>query len=441
MSVATIVKGNEFPEFKEYLKTYSPPKKKFTSSTGYPPFSKDIPVKVPSINITSHESGNIGELADFLFCLEIARYVEINKELIFDSLTWRARQLFDGCIRINRSDENNKKHCDLFDRAIEACHKYALGGSVDLTELVSQSNILNKAEHYLHYTKFKSREEFSDYFLLPCPTHIVDDVVKLVSVFRESFISSGIIKKDSIVVCHPWFGTPELGESIADLYLDGVLYDFKSTKKTGYSWEDVGQVYGYYILYRLHPNDYLELPIPITHVKSIALYYSRLGDIEMCDLSESNAVLPESEIEYIANLIHEHSDERYHEMNERRLEDIAEKIILKEMHLRKTNKVNISHTPKTVGYNVGDVIYAYSHGKGTVLRFERTNDTWKVVIGFESGRIMEGDINLAYLLNWNSGEILEWRRIFDRLHQTNWSDSDAVSELADKYRELASIHR
>lgn len=54
---------------------------------------------------------------------------------------------------------------------------------------------------------------------------------------------------------------------------------------------------------------------------------------------------------------------------------------------------------------------------------------------------MEGDINLAYLLNWNSGEILEWRRIFDRLHQTNWSDSDAVSELADKYRELASIHR
>ena len=111
------------------------------------------------------------------------------------------------------------------------------------------------------------------------------------------------------------------------------------------------------------------------------------------------------------------------------------------MHLRKTNKVNVSHTPKTVGYNVGDVIYAYSHGMGTVLRFERTNDTWKVVIGFESGRIMEGDINLAYLLNWNSGEILEWRRIFDRLHQTNWSDSDAVSELADKYRELASIHR
>lgn len=321
MSVASIIKGNEFAEFKDYLKTHSPVKKHFTSSTGYPPFSKDIPIRAPAANITAHESGHIGELADFLFCLEIARYVDINKELIFDSLTWRPRELFDGCIRADRLGENNKKHRDLFDSAIRCCREYVLGENIDLRKLVIYSNTINKAEHYLHYTEYHSRADYLNYFLMPCPTNIADDVIKLVEVFNESFIAGGLVKKDSIVVCHPWFEpwSSEVGGGIADLYLDGILYDFKSTKKTGYSWEDVGQLYGYYILNRLclkySKTDVLASPIPITNINAIALYYSRLGDIETCNLLENNAILPDSEIEYISTMVHNHNEERYRAMN------------------------------------------------------------------------------------------------------------------------------
>ena len=423
MSIASIVRGNEFPEFKDYLKTYSPAKKHFTSSTGHPPFSKDIPVKVPAANITSHESGHIGELADFLFCLEIARYVDINKELIFDSLIWRARELFDGCIRSDFSGENNKKHRDLFDRALSNCRKYVLGQEIDLRELVLCSNTINKAEHYLHYTAYHSRAEYLDYFLMPCPTNIADDVIKLVAVFNESFISSGVVKKDSIVVCHPWFEpwSSEVGGGIADLYLDGVLYDFKSTKKTGYSWEDVGQLYGYYILHRLcqkySKDDVLASPIPITNINTIALYYSRLGDIETCNLLESNAILPDSELEYIVSIIHDHNEERYYEKVELRLEEIAKELILQQMHSKSINKTNVLYTPETIGYAVGDTIYSYLYGKGTVLRFKKENHIWKSVLGFETGKIVECDINSTCLLNWDSGKMLEWRQYYDRLHQ------------------------
>jgi len=442
MSIASIVRGNEFPEFKDYLKTYSPIKKHFTSSTGYPPFSKDIPIRVPATNITSHESGHIGELADFLFCLEIARYVDVNKELIFDSLTWRPRELFDGCIRVNRMEENNKKHYELFDSALSNCLKYVLGEEVDLRELVFCANTLNKAEHYLHYTAYHSRAEYLDYFLMPCPANIVDDVVNLVAVFKESFIDSGIVKKDSVVVCHPWFEpwSSKVGGGIADLYLDGILYDFKSTKKTGFSWEDVGQLYGYYILNRLclkySKDEVLASPIPITNINAIAVYYSRLGDIETCNLLESNAILPDSELEYIVSIIHEHNEERYNSMNEQRLEDIAKKVILRAMYSRSTRKDPVLYTPETVGYSVGDTIYSYSYGKGTVIRFKKEKNTWKTVLGFECGEIMECDINSTILLNWDSGTMLEWRQIFDSLHQNSLSDQTAIAALIKKYKEL-----
>lgn len=442
MSIASIIRGNEFDELKDYIKTYAPKKKHFKSSTEHPAFSKEIPIKVPAENLTSHESGHVGELTDFLFCLEIARYVDVNKNFIFGSLIWRPRQLFDGCIRRDEMGENNQKHREMFDSALSNCSKYVMGEDVELRELVYFSNIINKAEHYLHYTKFKSREEFLEDFLVPCPDKIVDDVVKLVAIFREKFIFSGIVNKDSVVVCHPWFEpwSSEVSGGVADLYLDGVLYDFKSTKKTGYSWEDVGQLYGYYLLHRLclkYSKDVvLASPIPITNIDAIALYYSRLGDIEICNLLESNRILPDSEVEYIADIIHEHNEDRYQDIIEHRLEDIAKDLILREMRTSKMKKENILHTPETIGYGVGDTIYSYSHGKGIILSFKKDNDTWKTVIGFESGQILEGDINSMYLLNWNSGELLEWRKSFDCLHQINRRNGAAVAELIKKNREL-----
>ena len=301
MSVASFIRGNDFNEFKYFIKAHIPNRKYFISSTGYPAFSKSIPVLVPCGGISSYESGQIGEISDFLFCLEIARYIDSNKEDVFDSLTWRAIQLYNGCIKRQlEAETQSQESIGMFYNAVSCCRNYIHGVNCDIKDLINYANIIIRAEHYFHYTEHYTFKEYLTKLFMPCPNHLIADISQLVNVFIDCFITSGLVRKNSSVICHPWFEpwSSELGGGIADLYLDGVLYDFKSTKKTGYSWEDVGQIYAYYILSQLcakHPTEssfWANYP-----VHAISLYYARLGDVETCCLSNSNTMLTESNLD------------------------------------------------------------------------------------------------------------------------------------------------
>ena len=74
----------------------------------------------------------------------------------------------------------------------------------------------------------------------------VDAMMKL---FIEKMIKTEIIKKDSIIVLSPTFGNllAPVSNSVADLYVDGMLIDLKSTINNRLDKSYIAQIFSYYV--------------------------------------------------------------------------------------------------------------------------------------------------------------------------------------------------
>lgn len=123
---------------------------------------------------------------------------------------------------------------------------------------------------------------------------IKQDLSNLCSLFKERFIKKGLVQPDSTVIFNPSFGIGSLacGGADADIYIDGNLFDFKTSKKTGYAWQDVAQVVTYYYLNKIaNYADIASIPAQLKDYKiiNIAFYRARYGEIEYCstDILES----------------------------------------------------------------------------------------------------------------------------------------------------------
>lgn len=74
------------------------------------------------------------------------------------------------------------------------------------------------------------------------------ELLAMAEIFREKFLSNRkIVTPDSLVDYNPEFGLPSqcVGGADADICIDGTLYDFKTTKKCGYTGAHVSQLLGY----------------------------------------------------------------------------------------------------------------------------------------------------------------------------------------------------
>lgn len=127
--------------------------------------------------------------------------------------------------------------------------------------------------------------------------NLIDELNNIFIQFREHFVKN-IIKEDSIVVFNPSFGKASrlVGGADADIYIDDVLYDFKTTKNYGYSGKDISQIIGYFLLksidekYPTAKNEYFKEEPSLLHydINRLAFYKARFGEIEYLDTSYLN---------------------------------------------------------------------------------------------------------------------------------------------------------
>ena len=309
MSITSILYGNKFDSLKDYIKMNVPKKDAFLSSTGHPAFSTSIPIQVVGSTHSTQETALVGEIADYAFCLEILRYVKKNRLVNYNNFF---RFIGSAYRYIVQSDP---EHCEAIKKQYskltsDCVHCVITGAALEIKKEVEYAYQLHQIENF-HRVPREHRDVFWVNFSQPCQEQVVNDVIQLIELFRKCFFEAGVIKEKSTIVLHPRLGTHTSPVGIADLYCDGVLYDFKSSRKNGYSWKDVGQVYGYYILQKLSLKYSKEIvlsePVPIKKVDKIALYYSRYGDIETCDLKSCNAVLYSKELAHLAKMMDQHS--------------------------------------------------------------------------------------------------------------------------------------
>ena len=401
MSITSILYGNTFDSLKDYIKMNAPKKDAFLSSTGYPAFSTSIPIQVVGSTHSTHETALVGEIADYAFCLEILRYVKKNRIVNYNNFF---RFIGSAYKYIVESDpEHSEIIKKLYSKLVSDCsHCVITGAALEIEQEVEYSYKLHQIENF-HRVPHEHRDVFWDNFTHPCLEQVVSDVIQLIELFRKCFFETGIIKEKSTIVLHPRLGTRTSPVGIADLYCDGVFYDFKASNMNGYSWKDVGQVYGYYILQKLSLKYSKEIvlsePVPIKKVDKIALYYSRYGDIETCDLKSCNAVLYSKKLVHLAKMMDQHSRELHCKHIENMKYIFAPNEWNKLASLRETTKPGY-FTPENIGYTVGDAVYHPALGKGQVHEFLNIDDCWYVVLSLESGRTVKGDIYKFVLLNW-----------------------------------------
>lgn len=178
------------------------------------------------------------------------------------------------------SKEFNISSDTYFIKIIISCNK----SKIDINKFITLSigSISNeKSEKILSYfTRFND--------------NIINELRNLFVVFKEGFVRD-IIRRDSIVIFNPTFG---LGSELvwgadADIYIDGVLYDFKTTRNRGYVGKDIYQIIGYYLLNEItkshkkyYGNRYLKIAPLITYdINKIAFYKVRFGEVEYLDIS------------------------------------------------------------------------------------------------------------------------------------------------------------
>lgn len=108
----------------------------------------------------------------------------------------------------------------------------------------------------------------------------VKEVVEIGNIFIKVVHTEKLLQKDSTVVFNPKFGRygAFCGGADADIYIDGCLYDFKSTKDIGYHRDYTAQLLGYYFLSRIC-DDLHEGDLVSQQIKYLGIYRIKVCDI------------------------------------------------------------------------------------------------------------------------------------------------------------------
>jgi hypothetical protein len=276
-------------EFQTIIRQLIPSKNGFTTLSGRAPFSSDYEALVPCHLIDSYDSALVGMAFDYLARMSVGRINSQNKEGAIDDLcASRGLELLKIKIGYWRCRKYRKLYKVHLSRLKEAlfCRK------PDDIAIFTAAIYLARLEMIFRSGKYP--EDTSLLKSIP-PRYIVNDLASLFYLFEERFINGQIVKPTSTVVFNPDFGriVPMIiGGADADIFIDGTLYDFKTTKNFGYRWKDAAQIVGYYLLY-LAAIALNEPYVPLTRfvLDSVALYKARFGEIErvsILDLGKEN---------------------------------------------------------------------------------------------------------------------------------------------------------
>lgn len=109
------------------------------------------------------------------------------------------------------------------------------------------------------------------------------ELLGLIDAFKKYFVSS-YIDKNSRVVYNPTFTCCRYAD--ADIWVDGCLYDFKTTKNIGYNENEVKQLWWYVLLHAIDKKHIALGTFQSYDIDSMALYKARCADVDKVKLNK-----------------------------------------------------------------------------------------------------------------------------------------------------------
>lgn len=306
-------------EFQRIVKRVTPNKKIIKTVSGVKAFSDEYKMEVPNELNNTYQASVSGTAFDYLARFFIGQVVNKGRWNSFLKLN-----ALKGLLNL-RFHVNPLEYSKLEDRYISYLSNimefiYSDAAKVDgLVDKVSDEiefkayqNFLNKKvkSNYKYEFDTSYLVAYSVYFaklemiyrskIIPEKINVLtnldmeqyNDLSHMCDIFFKNFLDSGLITPKSDVVYNPTFGKVGhlVGGADADIYIDGVLYDFKSTKTNAYKWQDFAQIISYYLLNELTCQKDDDALLRKKKINSIALYKSRFGEIEYIDMTDISSV-------------------------------------------------------------------------------------------------------------------------------------------------------
>lgn len=291
-------------ELKEILKPILPSKYAFTTNLGWEidAFSKHYTLLVPNELTNKSDARLVGIAFDYMARFIIASHIKNNKKSVLqDMVCEKAFHILKNVL----ADDELHIYKMLYKEAIIKIEDYIMNISNSYYILIPYAFLLARLEQVMRVYPMVEASSILNYENTK-DMELEEDLKKNCEVFENVFIRSGLVSKDSFVVFNPHFGiwSHKCFGADADIFIDGILYDFKCTTKNGYRSEDVAQICGYYLLHRLSKTTdnegYEELaPLKDIDINAIALYKSRYGTIERYDIAKFDKRKLEEVIEQV----------------------------------------------------------------------------------------------------------------------------------------------
>ncbi|MCC8067288.1 MAG: hypothetical protein LIO94_09345 [Clostridiales bacterium] len=291
MSLTSLLDTDE--RFREIVKEHLSNRKLFRTNTGDKAFSTKYKLLAPNVLPGRYYSTLVGTAFDYAARFITARYAGGNcgEENEVTSNATADLNSFYGLAAAQKmiSGEAYKKMHDRYVELLSRVKVYFRLPETDHSILLEPCCCFARLEHVFRSGGILPKDGY-EVLLKNEPQEVYDHLKRLCDVFFEMFITSGIVHEGSKVVFNPKFGkiSTLLDGADADIYIDGVLYDFKAAKESRYRWQEVTQIYVYYLLDCLEKisvgNDSQTAVTDKIH--SIALYKARFGVVESFDVMQ-----------------------------------------------------------------------------------------------------------------------------------------------------------
>lgn len=304
MSLTTYLslKDNEkYIRFQDAIKSITPTKREFkVMNSDKLAFDTKEELKV-SYNLTkTQDAALLGTAFDYLARFRIAQIVKRNNhEVLSDIIADNFFYEFKSVLSKEVFDKLYSRHCKIKDNIKEA---------IDTNNGFSDT-VINDALTLAVFEQCwrgKTLPKNPDGMLGNHSVEVKEQLKSMIRLFESGFVQK-VVLPSSIVKYNPSFGScsAAIGGADADIYIDGILYDFKTTKSIGYKGKDAQQVMGYYILDLICKKRKYEASLNGLNIDSIAIYLARIGEIYYFDVKDIDKIKLENVLSDIEDILFE----------------------------------------------------------------------------------------------------------------------------------------
>lgn len=266
-------KENFAKDFKKIVSFITPKSYEFKTISEKTAFSKEYVIQAPYELQFPIEARLVGVAFDYLARFILSRYT--NSKLDESDLYCRHA--------LNVISEQRVR--DKYQRHINIMRNFEVGNATN-SDVMASMTFFAQLEYIARTGEF-DQKLYDSLYRTPNES-VFNDLRKQGNLFYLKFIQSQLVKPNSIITYNPNFGE-ELSKAVggidADLCIDGVLYDLKTTKSIGYSKNYAIQIMAYFLFHLLDKLMYDKTELQSHPINRIALYKARFGEIEYFDIS------------------------------------------------------------------------------------------------------------------------------------------------------------